>query len=187
MRALLILVVVGGILVLVAVATGPGALVAPTAWDAADGPRFRVEVIKPRISRPLAGLLPESLFGPPLAFDHASPGAEVVAAGPGRLELRADGWELLIETDAEGRVAPTSRLVFPIELANRDLTLRCRPADPPVGRLEVTAASDAEGRAGHFAVEFPTCENAATGKVIAWPPAALTVRGIFTGLPPGGL
>jgi hypothetical protein len=36
-----------------------------------------------------------------------------------------------------------------------------------------------------FLVELATCENADSRKTIEWPPAPLTVRGNFEGLPQG--
>ena len=36
---------------------------------------------------------------------------------------------------------------------------------------------------GSFLVELATCKNAESGRAIEWPPAALTVRGSFKGLP----
>ncbi len=36
---------------------------------------------------------------------------------------------------------------------------------------------------GRFQLELAICENVETGKVIEWPPAPLTVRGSFAGVP----
>jgi hypothetical protein len=36
---------------------------------------------------------------------------------------------------------------------------------------------------GRFLVELAACKNAESGKAIEWPPAPLTVRGSFNGLP----
>jgi hypothetical protein len=155
---------------------------------ATRGPSFEVNVEKPRIARPLFGILPTELEeklekGGHLRFDHTSPGAEVVFVGPDRLELRAEGWDLVIETDGEGRVASGTRLVYPIELAEKQRTLRCRPKDGARGYLRTTARAGSDELDGSFLVELATCENVETGKVIEWPPAPLTVRGSFAGLP----
>jgi hypothetical protein len=157
--------------------------------ETSRGPSFEVRVVKPRSAQPLFGILPDRLVarlgGPPreLGFDHASRGAEFGSVGHDRLELRADGWNLFLETGGEGRVAPGTRLVFPLELGGRQVTLRCRPANPGVGHLHTTARADSDELGGRFLVELATCENAASGKAIEWPPAPLTVRGSFARLP----
>lgn len=156
--------------------------------DTSRGLSFELHVQKPRLNRFLFGVLPtkieEKLFGGgELRFDHTSRGAEIGVVGHDRLELRADGWDFLIETDGEGRVAPGTRLVFPILLAERQRTLRCRPADRADGYLRTTTRAGSGDLDGNFLVELATCENAETGKVIDYPSAPLTVRGSFAGLP----
>lgn len=162
--------------------------VAPSVSDTSRGPSFEVRVVKPRSARPLFGLLPDGFPGLPaseLRFDHTSSGADIRSVELNRLELSADGWYLLIETDSEGRVAPGTSLVFPIELAGQQRTLRCRPEVRASGYLRTTTRAGSDELDGHFLVEFATCENAETGKAIEWPPAPLTVRGSFEGLPRG--
>ncbi len=149
------------------------------------GPAFEVRVVKPPSARPLFGLLPGGLFGLPaseLRFDHTNRGSEIGRVEHHRLELSADGWDLAIETDGEGRVTPETRLLFPVELADRLLTLRCRPADRASGYLRATPRPGSGELDGRFLVELATCENVGTGKTIEWPPAPLTVRGSFEGL-----
>ena len=173
---------------------------AATGSDASRGPSFQVQVEKPRMDRFLFGILPTKLEakllgGGELRFDHASRGAEVGSVGRDRLELRADGWDLLIETDGEGRVAAGTRLVFPIEIAEVRRTLRCRPAERASGYLRTAARAGSDTLDGSFLVEFAACANAETGKIIdteaggnpgdAWPSEPLTVRGSFAGLPHG--
>ena len=154
------------------------------------GPSFEVRVVVPRLGLPLGGILPdrlvERLDGTPreLGFDHASRGAEIGGVGLDRLELRADGWNFFIETDGEGRIAPGTHLVFPLGLGGRRVRLNCRPADGSPGYLRTTARAGSDELDGRFLVELATCENVETGKVIEWPPAPLTVRGSFEGLPP---
>jgi hypothetical protein len=155
--------------------------------DMSRGPSFEVQVEKPRMARFLGGILPTKLEaklfgGGELRFDHASRGAKTGIVGPDRLELGAEGWDLHVETDGEGRVAPGTHLVFPILLAEKQRTLRCRPADGAVGYLHASTRAGADVLDGRFLVELATCENAETGKVIEWPPAPLTVRGSFVGL-----
>jgi hypothetical protein len=145
-------------------------------------PSFEVHVVPPRLALPLFGLLGLNPYGE-LRFDHASHGAKIGSVGHDRLELSAEGWDLHIETDGEGRIAPGTRLEFPILLAERQRTLRCRPADRATGYLHTTTRAGSDMLGGRFLVELATCENAESGKVIEWPPAPLTVRGSFEGLP----
>jgi hypothetical protein len=173
--------------------------------DTSRGPSFEVSVEKPRMDRFLGGILPTKieakLLGGELRFDHASRGARIGSVGPDRIELSAEGWDLLIETDGEGRVAPGTRLVFPIEIAEVQWTLRCRPADRATGYLHATTRpSMSQSKAsdvldGRFLVELANCEDAKTGKTLdteaggnpgdAWPSSPLTLRGSFAGLPQG--
>jgi hypothetical protein len=157
--------------------------------DTSRGPSFEVRVVMPRSGLPLGGILPDWVVrkfdGTPreLRFDHASPGARIVSVGPDRLELSADGWNLLIETDGEGRVAPGTRLVFPLALGGRQVRLHCRPTDRANGYLRTTTRAGSDDLDGRFLVELATCKNADSGKAIEWPPAPLTLRGSFAGLP----
>lgn len=166
----------------------PGEPVASSVSVTAREPSFEVRVEKPRSARPLFGVLPTKLeeklsgSGEP-RFDHTSRGAEVGGVGRDRLELRADGWRLLIEIDGAGRIAPGTRLVFPMLLAGKQRTLRCRPADASVGNFRVASRASPDVLDGRFLVELATCENAETGKTIEYPPAPLVVRGSFAGLP----
>ena len=143
--------------------------------------------MKPLSARPLFGLLPDGLFGLPaneLRIDQTSPGAKIGKVGQHRLELAADGWDLLLEIDGEGRIAPGTRLLFPVELGDRQLSLRCRVADPASGSLRAATRPGSDELDGDFHAEFAICENAETGKVIEWPQAPLAVYGSFEGLPP---
>ena len=153
--------------------------------DTSGGPAFDVRVGVPWMGRPLGGILPDALVkkldGTPseLRFDHTSPGARIGSIGQNRVELLAEGWELLIEIDGEGRVSPRTRLVFPLALGGRHLRLSCRPAAPANGYLRTTTRSGSDAIGGRFFVELPTCENAETGKASEWPPAPLILRGSF--------
>ena len=75
--------------------------------------------------------------------------------------------------------------VVGMELAEKQRRLRCRPADRASGYLRTTTRAGSDDLDGRFLVELATCENVETGKVIEWPPAPLTVRGSFKGLPYG--
>ena len=142
----------------------------------------------PRMGLPLGGILPDALVkkldGTPreLKFDHTSPGAQIGNVKSDRLELKADGWTLLIETDAEGRITPETHLVFPVGLGGRRLKLRCRPADHAIGYLRTATRADSGKLDGRFVVELAYCRNEESGRSIEWPPAAITVRGNFGGL-----
>ena len=122
--------------------------------DTFQSPSFEVSVEKPRTDRAFFGILPTKveakLFGVgELRFDQASRGAQVGSVAPNHLELSADGWDLLIETDGEGRITQGTRLVFPIEIAEKLWTLRCRPADRATGYL------NANTRAGSNMLRWP--------------------------------
>ena len=146
-----------------------------------QSPSFEVSVEKPPSALPLFGLLPAELFGVAgsLAFNQASRGAAIGLVGHDRVELSAEGWNFSIEIDGEGRVAPGTRLVFPLELGGRQVTLRCRPADRGVGYLRIITPADADELSGQFLVELASCENTKSGMALEWPPAPLTVRGSF--------
>lgn len=158
--------------------------------DTSRGPAFELHVIVPRMARPFAGILPDwivgKLDGTPsvLHFDHTSSGARILSAGPNRVELKADDWSFFIESDGEGRIAQTTRLVFPIQLGGRQVRLSCLPTNPTIGYLNTASRAGAEEINGRFLVELLNCKNADSGKVTNWPPAALTVRGSFAGLRP---
>jgi hypothetical protein len=138
---------------------------------------FDVRVVKPLSARPLFGLF--SFFETEdLGFDQASPGASA-RAGRDRLELSAEGWELRLEIDGDGRVAPGTRLVFPLELGGRQVRLSCRPADGGAGYLRMTPGPVPGEFGGRFLVKLAACENVKSGKRLEWPPAPLTVKGAF--------
>jgi hypothetical protein len=184
MKIWLIIIALALLACLIVLRSRPDEPVAASVSDTSRGPSFEVHVVKPLSARPLFGLfglLPDG----ELRFDHTSRGAEIGSVGHDRLELSADGWDLFIEIDGEGRVAPGTRLVFPLELGGRQVKLRCRPADHGIGDLHTTTRAGSDELGGRFLVEFATCENAESGKAIEWPPAPLTVRGSFEGLPQG--
>jgi hypothetical protein len=158
--------------------------------DTSQGPAFEVRVIVPRGGLPLGGILPDwvvkkhHLTPRELQFDDSSPGARIGKVEHDRLELSADDWEFFIETDGEGQVAPETHLVFPTGLGGRQVRLNCQPADRATGYLRTAARAGPDELSGRFFVELATCKNAESGKTINWPPAPLTVRGLFVGPPP---
>jgi hypothetical protein len=116
-------------------------------------------------------------------FDQASPGAQVGKIALDHIELKADGgWDLLIETDAEGRVASETHVAFPVKLGGRPLKFNCRPANPTVGYLHTTSRPGSDELEGDFQLEIVSCTNAVSGKTAAWPYKPLKVRGNFAGL-----
>jgi hypothetical protein len=199
------LVLLTGLAFIVWFVSRPDQQLATSISDTSRGPSFEVNVEKPRMDRFLGGILPTrleaKLIGGELRFDHASRGAKIGSVGHDRLELSADDWDLLIETNGKGGITPGTRLVFPIEIAEKQWTLRCRPADQAVGYLDATTRSSMSQSTssdvldGRFLVELEKCEDALTGKILdteaggnpgdAWPSAPLTLRGSFAGLPQG--
>ena len=198
-RSLIIiaLVLVACVVFLAWLAFRPDDPLAGSISDVSSGPAFDVNVEKPRLDRALFGILPTKveakLFGvDELRFGHASRGAKIGNVGPDRIELGAEGWDLLIETNGRGAITPGTRLVFPIEIAEKPWTLRCRPADRAVGFLDATQRAGSDVFDGRFVVELAKCEDAKTGKILdteaganpghAWPASPLTLRGTFKGL-----
>ena len=150
------------------------------------GPAFEVQVEMPAFN---SGRAPSEIPGVILGydrgprFDHASPGAQVGKIAPNHIELRADdGWDLLIETDREGRFTQGTYVGFPVKLGGRPLKFNCRPADPAVGYLHSTAHTGSDELEGSFQLEVAICRNAVSGKTAAWPYQPLKVRGNFAGL-----
>jgi hypothetical protein len=153
----------------------------------AEGPAFEVQVEMPAFN---SGRAPWEIPGVILGYDHgprfnqASPGAQVGKIAADHIELSADGgWDLLIETDGEGRLAQGTYAAFPVKLGGRPLKFNCRPADPAIGYLHTTTASKGlDELEGSFQLEVAICKNAASGKTAAWPYQPLKVRGNFAGL-----
>ena len=150
------------------------------------GPAFEVQVEMPAFN---SGRSPLEIPGVILGYDHgprfdqASPGAQVGKIAPNHIELSADdGWDILIETDREGRLAQVTHVAFPVKLGGRPLRFNCRPADRPVGNLHTTARAGSGELEGSFQLEIAICTNAVSGKTAAWPYQPLKVRGNFAGL-----
>ena len=183
-KTMLTLIALALLVFLIVLASRPDEPEVASVPDPSRGPSFEVHLVRPFAHRAFFGLGRLVGFDPDgdLWFDHRSRGAEAGRVGHDRLELRAEGWDLLIATDGEGRIAPGTRLVSPMTRDGQVL-LRCRPADRPVGHLRTTTRADTGELSGSFLVKLSTCENARSGKPIDWPSAPLTVRGSFTGLP----
>src|SRR5688500_10567123 len=102
--SLIVIIALASLACLVWLVSRPDEPAAATGSGASRGPSFEVRVEKPRIDRFLFGILPTKLEekllgGGELRFDQASRGAHVGSVGRDRVELRADGWDLLIEAD----------------------------------------------------------------------------------------
>jgi hypothetical protein len=152
----------------------------------AEGPSFEVQVEMPAFN---SGRAPWEIPGVILGYDHgprfdqASPGAQVGKIALNHIELSADGgWDLLIETDGQGRLAQGTHVAFPVKLGGRPLKFNCRPADLTVGYLHTTARMGSDELEGSFQLEVAICKNAVSGKTAAWPYYPLKVRGNFAGL-----
>jgi hypothetical protein len=150
------------------------------------GPAFKVQVEMPAFN---SGRAPWEIPGVILGYDHgprfdqASPGAQVRKIAADHIELSADGgWEILIETDGEGRLTQATYVAFPVKLGGRPLTFNCRPADLTVGYLHTTVRPGSDELEGSFQLEVAICRNAASGKTAAWPYQPLKVRGNFARL-----
>jgi len=162
--------------------------IGPTVSETArliGGPAFEVQVEMPPFN---SGRAPWEIPGALLGYDHgprfdqASPGAQVGKIAPDHIELSADGgWNLLIETDGEGRLAQGTHVAFPVKLGGRPLQFNCRPADLTVGYLRTTRTASDEFE-GDFQLEVAICKNAVSGKAAAWPYHPLKIRGNFAGL-----
>jgi len=137
MRTRLVIITLALLACLVVIGLRPDEPPAAGTSATSQSPSFEVRVEKPLSARPLGGLF-GLIPADDLAFNDASRGAAIGLVGPDRLELRAEGWDFSLEIDGEGRVAPGTRLVFPLELGGTQVTLRCRPADRGVGTLRIT-------------------------------------------------
>ena len=151
--------------------------------SAPDG-SFLVKVEMPVLSGRPPWDIPRAVFGerdPEMKFGDKSPGAKVGSVGPNHLELSADEWELVVESDGQGRVSAGTRLVFPTKPGGKT-RFNCRHTDPTFGYFRTNAAADSNKLDGNFLLRLPECKNAVSGKTTAGQPV-YTVYGSFKGLP----
>ncbi len=162
----------------------PDRPVATIVPGSSSDPAFVVQIIRPRLGLPLGGILPPQLFGleAHLGFESTNAGASIGSVGPRRLELGADGWDLVLVLDADGRVTPETQVVFELMFEERLRKVRCRPGDPAVGRFS-TGLPESGELSGSFDVELARCEDANTGKPLGWPTKPLLLHGSFDRLP----
>ena len=144
------------------------------------GPAFVVQIIRPRLGLPVGGLLPPQLFGLErhLGFDSTSDGATVSSLHPERLELKTDGWHVVVARDDDGQVSQGTEVSFELTFRERGLAVRCRPGEPTVGSFDTTRLPSGE-LSGHFDIELAQCERRDTGKSLGWPSKPLVLRGSF--------
>ena len=149
------------------------------------GPTFVAQVIRPRLGLPLGGILPPQLFGleSHLGFDAQSTGARIASVGPQRIELGADGWELVLALGEDGQVTPETEFVFELLFENRLRRMRARAGDPAVGTLAIAPLAGTAELSGNFDIELPHLEDADTGEPIHWSPHPLVLHGSFDRLP----
>jgi len=149
---------------------------------APDG-SFVVQVEKPLFSLRAPWEIPRAILGDrdaDLRINNMSPGAQFGAVTPKRLELTADdGWDLVIESDGQGRVLEGTRLVFPISFGGGDFKFNCRHADSKIGYFTTTARADKLD--GNFLLQLTQCKNVKSGKNTSGLPP-FPVRGRFKGL-----
>ena len=152
--------------------------------NAKDG-SFFVQVERPILSgRPIWDV-PRALFGDrdsELRFGDQSPGAKFGDARFNHVELKADGWELVIESNGQGEISTGTHLVFTLPLPGRNLRLDCRPSEPADGHFLTTLQTGSDKIDGGFIVLLTRCKNADSGKNTAGLPS-FTLRGGFKGLP----
>ena len=148
---------------------------------------FEVQVIRPRITRALFGILPAGLearlSGEPVApgFSQVSEGAGTGTVLPDQVAFHARDWDLHLQVDAAGHLAPGTVLEFPLVLGGRPRRLRCIPGPGGSGTLRTWTE---EGLlSGAFDVRLSQASDAVTGKPLKWPPAPLRVVGQFHRLP----
>jgi len=167
------------------VAYRPDRPVATIVPGSSSGPAFVVQIIRPRAGLPLGGILPPGLFGleSHLGFDATSAGATIGRVGPGRLELGADDWDLVVVLDDDGGVGPETQVMFEFVFEERLRRVRCRPGDPAVGTLRTAALPGSDALSGRFDIELVHCEDAETGTPLGWPSQPLVLHGSFDRLP----
>jgi hypothetical protein len=142
------------------------------------------QVEKPLLSLRAPWEIPRAILGdrdPDLRLSHMSPGAAFGTVTPNRLEVSAEGgWDLVIESNGQGRLADGTRLVFPISYGGGHFIFSCRHADLGIGYFNTTPRADKLD--GNFLLKLTQCKNMKSGKNTSGLPPFI-VRGSFKGLP----
>ena len=143
----------------------PDRPVATIVPGSSSDPAFVVQIIRPRLGLPLGGIVSPQLFGleAHLGFESTSAGAAIGSVGPGRLELGADDWDLVLVLDDDGQVTPETQVVFELLFEERLRRVRCRPGDPAIGTASTTALVQSGELSGSFDIDLARCEYADTG------------------------
>lgn len=149
------------------------------------GPKFVVQIIRPRVGLPLGGLLPPKVFGleSSLKFDSDSEGAMVGQAASDRIELAAGKSQLVLVIDQSGQVTPDTFVVFELTFEDKPRTFRGWAGDPAEGKVVLSKLEEANELSGHFDIKIARCEDAETGERIDWPAEPLLLHGSFDRLP----
>ena len=158
---------------------------APVLLGAATGPAYAVRVWKPVMSARPIWDVPAAMFGftdNEMRFDHTTAGARVDKVGPTRLELNADGWQFVVVATTDGRIAPGTTAMFPLDPTNTRRGARCTVETNTEGYLRTATRTGTQELDGEFRVDFTDCEYVNTGRGTGW--MGLTVRGSFAGLAP---
>lgn len=158
----------------------PDSRVANLVPGTSPGPAFVVQVIRPRLGLPAAGLIPPHLVGLDghLGFHNDSPQAAIRKFTPGRIELAAEGWDLVLVHE-NGKLMAGTEVTFTMVFEERPRRVRCRPADPAVGQVTLLQLDDRNEWAGTFEMELEHCDDYETGQPLGWPPSPLILHGSF--------
>ena len=153
-----------------------------TRAGAPDG-SFVLQVEKPLLSLRAPWEVPRAVFGdrdPELRLRQTSLGAKLGTVTTKRLEVTADGgWDLVIDSDGQGKVLETTQMSFPMTISDRHYKFQCRHEDPRVGYFNT---KEREGKLdGTFLLRLTQCKNIVSGKNTSGLPP-FPVRGSFKGL-----
>jgi hypothetical protein len=176
------------VVVIIAVTAGhfvrQSRLDAPVALTASAGPAFAVQIWKPVMSgRPIWDS-PAAMFGlsdREMRFDQTTPGARIGRISGHHLELDADGWQVIVKTNDDGRIAGGTTAMFPLDPANIKRGARCSVEERATGGYLRTAPHSGTNEIdGEFRVDFTDCIYVNTGRGSGW--LSLVVRGSFARL-----
>ena len=148
-----------------------------------DEPAFVVQVIRPRLGLPVAGLLPPSFFGieETLVFDSKEKDTTLAFAPNQYLRLSTSRWRVHLILNEQSDISSDSYVDLEIVFENKLQLLRCRPNQPSNSVCVIETLNNGKA-AGFVELELPHCENAETGTRIEWPPAPLLLRCSFDGV-----
>lgn len=185
---LLLLILVVGVPLLVFIRISffrPDQPVAVIVPGTSSEPTFVVQIIRPRLGLPLGGLLPPQLFGleEHIGFDSSTEGATADSVSAKRVELRAEGWEMVLAVDERGRVTNETHVEFDLMFEDKLRRVRCRPGEPIIGSVKIINLENTGELAGSFDIELADCEDAESGAPLGWPPEPFVLHGSFDRLP----